>query len=55
MEPIIIISGKCSPGKTMLTALFASRVENKVIADCDVGAPDLHRHLLLKPGSPGNA
>jgi len=42
-----IVSGKGGTGKTTLTASFAVLAENKVIADCDVDAPDLH--LLLKP------
>ena len=46
MEQIVIISGKDSSGKTTLA-------ENKVITDCDLGAPNSHRHwhwhLLLKP------
>lgn len=49
MEPIVIISGKGGTGKTTLAASFASLAENNVITDCDVGAPDRHRHLLLKP------
>jgi len=49
VEPkqIVIISGKGGTGKTVLTAAFASLAENKVMADCDVDAADLH--LLLKP------
>lgn len=47
MKQIVIISGKGGTGKTMLTASFASLADNKVIADCDVDAADLH--LLLKP------
>jgi MinD superfamily P-loop ATPase len=47
MKQITIISGKGGTGKTTLVASFASLARNKVIADCDVDAPDLH--LLLKP------
>jgi len=47
MKEIVIISGKGGTGKTVLTASFAALAENKVMADCDVDAADLH--LLLKP------
>jgi MinD superfamily P-loop ATPase len=47
MKEIVIISGKGGTGKTTITAAFASLVESKVMADCDVDASDLH--LLLSP------
>jgi MinD superfamily P-loop ATPase len=47
MKQIVIISGKGGTGKTVITGAFAALAENKVIADCDVDAADLH--LLLKP------
>lgn len=47
MKQITIISGKGGTGKTTLVGSFAALAENKVIADCDVDAPDLH--LLLHP------
>jgi len=47
MREITIISGKGGTGKTTLVGSFAALAENKVIADCDVDAPDLH--LLLHP------
>ncbi len=47
MKEIVIISGKGGTGKTTITAAFASLVESKVMADCDVDAADLH--LLLSP------
>lgn len=47
MKQIVIISGKGGTGKTILTASFAALAKNKVMADCDVDAADLH--LLLKP------
>lgn len=47
MKQIVIISGKGGTGKTILTASFAVLAQNKVMADCDVDAADLH--LLLKP------
>ena len=47
MKQIVVISGKGGTGKTIITASFAALSENKVIADCDVDAADLH--LLLHP------
>ncbi len=49
MKPkeIVIISGKGGTGKTTITGAFASLFRNKVIADCDVDAPDLW--ILLSP------
>ncbi|NAS88197.1 (4Fe-4S)-binding protein [ANME-1 cluster archaeon AG-394-G21] len=47
MKQITVISGKGGTGKTTLVGSFAALVENKVIVDCDVDAPDLH--LLLHP------
>ena len=47
MKQILVISGKGGTGKTVLTASFASLAKNKVMADCDVDAADLH--LLLHP------
>ncbi|KAF5426977.1 MinD superfamily P-loop ATPase, contains an inserted ferredoxin domain [Candidatus Methanophagaceae archaeon] len=47
MRQITVISGKGGTGKTTLVGSFAALAENKVIADCDVDAPDLH--LLLHP------
>lgn len=47
MKQIVIISGKGGTGKTVITGAFASLAENKVMADCDVDAADLH--LLLQP------
>jgi MinD superfamily P-loop ATPase len=47
VEELCVISGKGGTGKTIITASFATLSENKVIADCDVDAPDLH--ILLKP------
>lgn len=47
MKQIVIISGKGGTGKTILTGAFAALAENKVIADCDVDAADMH--LLLNP------
>ena len=47
LKQITVISGKGGTGKTTLVASFAALAENKVIADCDVDAPDIH--LLLHP------
>ncbi len=47
MKQIVVISGKGGTGKTVITAAFASLAQNKVMADCDVDAADLH--LLLQP------
>jgi len=47
MHEIVIISGKGGTGKTSLAGCFAVLAEDKVIADCDVDAPDLH--LLTEP------
>ncbi|MFH1479243.1 MAG: ATP-binding protein [Candidatus Omnitrophota bacterium] len=47
MKQIVVISGKGGTGKTVLTGAFASLAKNKVMADCDVDAADLH--LLLGP------
>jgi MinD superfamily P-loop ATPase len=44
---LTVISGKGGTGKTTVTASLAVLSENKVLADCDVDAADLH--LLLKP------
>jgi MinD superfamily P-loop ATPase len=42
-----VISGKGGTGKTTVTAALAALAEEKVLADCDVDAADLH--LLLRP------
>ncbi len=47
MKQLTIISGKGGTGKTTIVGSFAVLAENKVLADCDVDAPDLH--LLLHP------
>ena len=47
MKQLAVISGKGGTGKTVITASFAALAKNKVMADCDVDAADLH--LLLKP------
>ena len=47
MKEIVVLSGKGGTGKTSIVASFATLAQNKVLADCDVDAADLH--LLLKP------
>lgn len=43
----MVISGKGGTGKTSVVASFAALAQNKVLADCDVDAADLH--LVLSP------
>lgn len=47
MKELVIISGKGGTGKTSLTASFAFLAQEKVLADCDVDAADLH--ILAHP------
>lgn len=47
MKELVVISGKGGTGKTSLVAAFASLAPDKVLADCDVDAADLH--LVLEP------
>lgn len=47
MRQVLFLSGKGGTGKTSLAAAFAVLAENKVLADCDVDAANLH--LLLEP------
>ena len=47
MKEVVILSGKGGTGKTSIVGSFAAIVKNKVMADCDVDAADLH--LLLNP------
>ena len=47
IKQILVISGKGGTGKTVITGAFAALANNKVLADCDVDAADLH--LLLNP------
>jgi MinD superfamily P-loop ATPase len=44
---VSIASGKGGTGKTTLAVSFASLAKQKVLADCDVDAPDMH--LILNP------
>jgi MinD superfamily P-loop ATPase len=47
MKEVVVISGKGGTGKTTITASLAALWKDKVIADCDVDAADMH--LLLDP------
>jgi MinD superfamily P-loop ATPase len=47
MKEIVVLSGKGGTGKTSIIGSLAVLAENKVLADCDVDAADLH--LLLQP------
>jgi len=47
MKQVTLISGKGGTGKTVISGSFAALAENKIMADCDVDAADLH--LLLHP------
>ena len=47
MKELTIISGKGGTGKTSVVASFAALAQNKVVADADVDAADLH--LILAP------
>jgi len=47
MKEIVVLSGKGGTGKTSIVGSLAAIVQNKVMADCDVDAADLH--LLLQP------
>jgi len=47
MKEIVVLSGKGGTGKTVIVGSFAALAKEKVLADCDVDAADLH--LLLSP------
>jgi MinD superfamily P-loop ATPase len=47
MNEVLVLSGKGGTGKTSVVGSFAAIAANKVLADCDVDAADLH--LLLDP------
>lgn len=46
MKQIVFVSGKGGTGKSTLVASLSLLVQNKMLADCDVDAPNLH--LLVK-------
>lgn len=47
MTELVVISGKGGTGKTTVVGALAALARDKVIADCDVDAADLH--LILRP------
>ena len=47
MKELVVLSGKGGTGKTSIVGSFAAISREKVLADCDVDAADLH--LLLTP------
>ena len=47
MKELLILSGKGGTGKTSVAGAIAALADDKVLADCDVDAADLH--LLLAP------
>ncbi|NLP19121.1 MAG: 4Fe-4S binding protein [Firmicutes bacterium] len=47
MKELLVISGKGGTGKTTIMGSLAVLAKDKVLADCDVDAADLH--LLLEP------
>ncbi len=47
LRQIAIVSGKGGTGKTTLSASFSYLTRERVMADCDVDAPNLH--IILKP------
>ena len=42
MKQIVFISGKGGTGKSTLVSSLSILVQNKMLADCDVEAPNLH-------------
>ncbi|MEE8593902.1 MAG: ATP-binding protein [Candidatus Bipolaricaulota bacterium] len=48
MRQVLFLSGKGGTGKTSLAAAFAVLTEDKVLADCDVDAANLHLLLDLQ-------
>lgn len=49
IKEMVVISGKGGTGKTSIVASLAYLFDNKVLADCDVDAADLH--LVLQPST----
>jgi len=47
VKEIVVLSGKGGTGKTSIVGSLAALADNKVLADCDVDAADLH--LILQP------
>ncbi len=54
IKELVIISGKGGTGKTSISGSFAVLAQNKVMADCDVDAADLHiilQHRIMSDES----
>ncbi len=49
MKQILFLSGKGGTGKTSLAGAFAVLTQNKILADCDVDAANLHLLLDATP------
>jgi MinD superfamily P-loop ATPase len=49
VKELVVLSGKGGTGKTSLVGSFAVLASNKVLADCDVDAANLH--LILNPSN----
>jgi MinD superfamily P-loop ATPase len=47
LKELVVVSGKGGTGKTSVSASFAALAREKVMADCDVDAADLH--IILSP------
>lgn len=47
IRELVVISGKGGTGKSTIVSAFASLAKNKIMADCDVDAADLH--LIFNP------
>lgn len=51
MKQLLILSGKGGTGKTTITSAFIKLASNRIFADCDVDAPNLH--LLMNDFNEG--
>jgi MinD superfamily P-loop ATPase len=47
MKQLVVLSGKGGTGKTSIVAALATLAQNKVLADCDVDAANLH--IIIAP------
>ncbi len=47
MKELVVLSGKGGTGKTSIVGSFAALADDKIMADCDVDAADLH--IILNP------